>query len=182
MKNAVLGFIGAVSSLSVAPASAESYHFIGDIPTLGSKIEGSFSIANSSGRYTLTSFSGHVGSVMYSLGDVALLNGADTPYSYLKGAIIIGGKQYGADGIVDGTDDFWTGWFFPKASFFASGNVASPLIKGEDNVELKFIQIASSVPEPASWGLMILGFGLSGFVVRRTRIKHSQLRYVTQGG
>ena len=48
------------------------------------------------------------------------------------------------------------------------GGVSGPAL---DNVRVAAVGVAGAVPEPASWALMILGFGAMGAVVRRrTRI------------
>jgi len=39
----------------------------------------------------------------------------------------------------------------------------------QDNVTLTVNSVAAAVPEPASWGLMIAGLGLTGFALRRRR-------------
>lgn len=45
-----------------------------------------------------------------------------------------------------------------------------------DNNTGAFAVTVTSVPEPASWGLMILGFGVAGYVMRRRRVGYVALR------
>ncbi|MGC1304311.1 MAG: PEPxxWA-CTERM sorting domain-containing protein [Caulobacteraceae bacterium] len=40
----------------------------------------------------------------------------------------------------------------------------------QDDVTLTVDSVAAAVPEPASWGLMIAGLGLTGFALRRRRV------------
>ena len=50
---------------------------------------------------------------------------------------------------------------------FLTGSYALTQFEGTGSYTLS-IQAIAAVPEPASWGLMILGFGLVGGVMRRT--------------
>ena len=61
--------------------------------------------------------------------------------------------------------------FTPSSSFSMtpnSGNLlTSPLFGG--NVQITYDYRAAAVPEPATWGLMIVGFGVVGSTMRRRR-------------
>jgi hypothetical protein len=53
---------------------------------------------------------------------------------------------------------------FPAlTSFFA-------LVEGPDPVFYRITTSGSAVPEPASWAMLITGFGLTGAVLRRRRM------------
>ncbi|MGL6042555.1 MAG: PEPxxWA-CTERM sorting domain-containing protein, partial [Sandaracinobacteroides sp.] len=40
---------------------------------------------------------------------------------------------------------------------------------GPSGIALDNVTVTSNVPEPATWGMMILGFGLVGATMRRRR-------------
>ncbi len=62
------------------------------------------------------------------------------------------------------------------ANFVATGSTAAlflsqnPLSGGSPVVDN--IVIADAVPEPATWGLMIVGFAMTGFAARRRKTLH----------
>lgn len=59
----------------------------------------------------------------------------------------------------------------PSASFAADVNAATNVARGGVSFEglgrISFVGVAAAVPEPATWAMMIAGFGLVGGAVRR---------------
>ncbi|MBS0360963.1 MAG: PEPxxWA-CTERM sorting domain-containing protein [Proteobacteria bacterium] len=95
--------------------------------------------------------------------------GTPNDFSALWNGVVIEGSQ-----LLDSPDQRATGWvqytFNVTATgtdtlTFAGRNV--PSWDGVDNVSLT--SVAPGVPEPASWALMIGGFGLAGAALRRRR-------------
>lgn len=64
---------------------------------------------------------------------------------------------------------FSNGSYFEANSVSNSTNFVSPLDSPVSTVSLA-ATIAGAAPEPATWGMMILGFGLAGAALRRRRI------------
>ena len=60
----------------------------------------------------------------------------------------------------------------PTISFTFRGNTSEGVdneFYGIDNVSVATDAVAGAVPEPATWGMMLTGFGLIGFVARRAK-------------
>ena len=78
---------------------------------------------------------------------------ADGTATQLVGTAITGGTALNSNGTV--TYRVTSGPLLTGATFGTAGN------------SFEFDNLASAVPEPAAWGMMILGFGLVGGVLRR---------------
>lgn len=69
---------------------------------------------------------------------------------------------------------------FPDFSFVTSGTHSSaPLGDGQPNATI--VVQAGIVPEPATWAMMILGFGAVGGVMRRQSLRVGAARYLADG-
>jgi len=107
-----------------------------------------------------------------NLGDLALLN------------LFLGNVQIASVSVVLNRDDImnqtisYTGSAFDNftfaytnaqgSPFTGGGNVSTGLIEIVDNVTFD-AGVSGAVPEPATWALMIGGFGLAGATLRRRR-------------
>jgi hypothetical protein len=85
-------------------------------------------------------------------------------------AYVIGGTVSGVTGVnaVAGADDFF---FALSPSGFTGTNTLTYFIAGNPGLSQAQITISeaqtSPVPEPATWAMMLLGFGVIGFEMRR---------------
>lgn len=75
-------------------------------------------------------------------------------------------------------------WTNPTIFNFGNGGAFSVRLSnvefgtpGSANVAARFELLANSVPEPATWGLLILGFGLIGGALRSQRKTRARLTY-----
>lgn len=91
--------------------------------------------------------------------------------------------QYSYTGDLQNVSHGFTGWYTETATFTATSTseylafMAKGTPNGEppfsllDNVSLK--ATSSAVPEPATWAMMLCGFGAIGFAMRRNRTGHA---------
>ena len=119
-----------------------------------------FGAVQANGSYT-TSFFTPSNVFSFVLGSLdsyntLVLTSADGTITTLNGSSIIGGLS--ATGNPSGTVTYrvTAGSLFSSATFLSNGNNS-----------FEFDNLAAAVPEPAAWGMMILGFGLVGGVMRR---------------
>lgn len=127
---------------------------------------GSFSVREFGGAYSLTSFDGSYDGFSYGLSNVVLEAAGD--------GIIIGGSNSGANAVKRGINDFSLGYLSldaDVAKYTLTRNGYNSFFFG--NVELSKVGV---VPEPASWMMMLAGFGLIGAAVRRRRITSQSIR------
>jgi len=83
----------------------------------------------------------------------------------------VGGALNGGNTLVNGTDDFY--FTFDASAVgatsamlsFTSVDYATPFTTF--NAVVKPIQVSASVPEPVTWGMMILGLTIAGGAIRR---------------
>ena len=81
----------------------------------------------------------------------------------LGGVLLLSGTDQGMHTLPDfGQDDVY--------NFFATGPGANVLLSGLSITE------AAPVPEPGTWGMILLGFGAAGFAMRRHGRKGATLR------
>jgi hypothetical protein len=165
--------LAAVAALSIAaPAEATvittSYSVIGT----GS---GTFSLAcdNSDplgAACTLTALNFVLGSTTFTTSNAGMVLGSlDSNFLYTQ---VIGGNVSGVNTVLAGAalDDFAflvhpadTLQTFPLVYSFAGGQQVQ-------QGSITITQVASaSVPEPASWAMMLLGFGVIGLAMRRRK-------------
>jgi hypothetical protein len=94
----------------------------------------------------------------------------------------VGGALNGGNTLVNGTDDFYftfdasaVGATSAMLSFTSVGH-ATPFTTF--NAVVTPIQISASVPEPATWGMMILGVGIVGGAMRRREKVRATVNFV----
>jgi hypothetical protein len=172
-------FSAAVAALALtlsAPAAAAivvtDYSFtantVGGLPTAQS---GTFSVAyndaNPSAPFTLTGLNLTIGSTLFTTANTWVLQSPG-------GFNIAGGFQFQGFSVLEGTDDFTLSfvtsggqlvpYFFESTRAGLTGIGSSDVAHG-----LAVTQLTGAVPEPATWAMMILGFGGIGFAMRRRR-------------
>jgi hypothetical protein len=87
----------------------------------------------------------------------------------------VGGALNGGNALVNGTDDFYFTFDASAASptnamlSFTSASYATPFIA--TNAIVTRIAAVAPVPEPATWAMMLVGFGAIGFAMRRRKVK-----------
>jgi hypothetical protein len=85
---------------------------------------------------------------------------------------LIGGVVNGVDAVASGTDDFFLTWnpvsSVPDVFVYATPN--TPNIFDGTNFTQFNVTAATPVPEPSTWAMGLIGFGLMGFLgYRKTR-------------
>lgn len=161
-------------ALLASPASAQtsgSYTFSGVVGGNASNLfTGSFTLASSAGVYSLSAFSGRYKSVVFDLSNSGLVQIAP---SYL----IIGGQANGFNNLITGVDDFQLS-FNPRRE---TGNIGPYFVSVGNSFDFGTVEYTfaraqvAGVPEPATWGLMLAGFGALGLAMRR-RARHRSTR------
>jgi hypothetical protein len=113
---------------------------------------------------SLTAVNLTIGGHAYTLAEV----GSDTAGS----EAVIGGVVNGVDVVGSGTDDFFLLWT-PVSSvpdLFAYATPNTPDIFEGTNFTQFNVTAATPVPEPSTWAMGLIGFGLMGFLgYRKTR-------------
>jgi PEP-CTERM motif len=119
-------------------------------------------IANQTNGITLTSLSINLGSPI--------------SYTYFQSSdfLIIGGLANGSTSIVSNNNDFFIGIRDVSSSLPTYATFAYSAVGFSNNfttVDVRGSIGLGAVPEPASWALMIAGFGLVGTTIRRRKAK-----------
>ena len=170
MKKLMIAAAGLASMVSTsALAQSFSYNYAA---VTGTGTAGSFTIDGTSGAYSLTAFNGTVGGASYTLSSVGAGN-------ISNGKVRIGGLLNGVGNVIGGTNDFFSLSFTPDTvpltTTFFYGTVGTI---GFSNTAVDFIPVvAAGVPEPATWGMMILGFGLVGTALRLRRKVSTTIKF-----
>lgn len=122
---------------------------------------GSFSLSENAGVFSLTAFSGQIGNTIFDVNNVGL-----EPFG--QNEIGIGGKDNGVLETASGSNDFaFTLNPTTLVSRLAIISRASPAQSG--GARFVILPAVAAVPEPATWAMLILGFGLIGGMARRRR-------------
>ncbi len=182
-KISILAIAGAAAILSPAAATAQSYG--GNFSALGTQ-------GNGQGSYY---FIGQGASQQFSATGLATVSQFDIG---LVGGI---GGFYASDaltltfqisGITIGTTTYTPGDAASRQLSFVFGPIASastnytlaafvsePVCDGCGALRLSsqnnFQLITAAIPEPSSWGMMLIGFGAMGFALRRSRISRRRI-------
>ena len=168
--------IGNSANMWAAPTGDHSHYGIAtDIPaTKGGPTDASFSIASG---YELTSFSAYLGSID-NYNTLSFLNGkGDVVQSYTGdqlAQLITGNPAAVATSSTTSADSNQRMFF----TFGKTDDITKVLFQSDgrafefDNFAASWISV---VPEPATWAMMILGFGFIGFMMRGSRQKASTI-------
>ena len=181
--------LAAVAACSVAsPALADpvtlSYDFTGTDFTAGFGAGGaagpadaftgsfSYSFDATTQAFQLLSFNGHVGSLEFTTA-LADFNSSGTG----DDSLTIGGSPGGASGF--GASDFVFNMLLDRTT----GAVTSAYQLGYITQNFSIyhannLSVTAAVPEPATWAMMLLGFGGIGFAMRRGRKQNRRLLQV----
>ena len=155
MRKLALAAAAAAISLSApAAATAVNYNF-------GGAGSGFMALNLTGGTYALDTLSLTLGTATFNAAGSTLTPGS--PY-------FLGGNLNGDTVVVSNTNDYFF-LFDPAsssqtASLLQYANVGTPGVLGGN---LTITQVAAAVPEPASWALMLLGFGAIGVAMRRRK-------------
>jgi hypothetical protein len=185
----MIGISGALASTTVsAPASAATIvnyvTFVAKTtqtfvdPTTPSKEwihSGSFKFTYDNATYSaeLLEIDYRIGSTVFDIHNTAIeYSGGDGS----NAVFLIGGIINGIDWVLGNSDDFWFS-FKPsinKPYFFAfaeaNADTFEPIdVHGLARFDDITMTVTQSVPEPATWAMMILGFGAIGGMMRRKR-------------
>jgi len=132
---------------------------------------------SSSGNYTLPDIPGDLLTLNFGgpakLGSVAIYNGYlnrdDGDYLLRDGSgNILGGWRIHTPHIIgtnDGADSFWLVFNTPVITSMLT--IQSDFT--DESASFREVQVFGAVPEPASWAMLIAGFGLVGATQRRRR-------------
>lgn len=166
MKALIATVLSTTAIFAAANAQAATYQFVVTDPSLtqsGVPLDGN--------RYTF------------------FFDSAPTPVSFDAGSFTLNGSASYTAGVfgayrVDGPFTFYTasnfgGFDSPLNIYFSdqlfTGTTAAPVFRlgtfALDSGSITISAVTSSVPEPATWGLMIVGFGMIGAASRRRRVK-----------
>jgi hypothetical protein len=120
---------------------------------------------------TLTAFSLNIGSAHFGLADVA------STFNSLNDALQIGGLANGGiNNLLGTTNDFTLSLTFnPLTGSGSSGAFNFTTASTNSFFQSSSVSSAAAVPEPATWAMMLLGFGGIGFAMRRGRKQNPRL-------
>lgn len=156
---------------SPAVAAVTSYTIKGTDSGDPSKVfSGDFSLDYTNSVFSLVSFNATYDGVTFDLSNsgIAFFNKTD---------VFLGGDKNYRSGIVGGVTDFYTDFFRPPSS----GEISFSGLLARDDSESIFrttftvanVSAASAVPEPTTWVMLLLGFGMIGAA---SRYRHRSAR------
>lgn len=148
---------------AATPAAAADYVF-----SAGTVFSGSFSFTDE----TLTAFSGNLAGRAFTLANVGFV---PAPYNTVGGTtggeLVITGNFGGS---TSGND--FTFAFDPSAPVTSTLLTYTTPATGIATATLSISPASSAVPEPATWAMMIAGFGVVGYAMRRRKIRFAEQR------
>jgi len=145
--------------------------------------DGTFLVGTATGSFLAYGLPGMIGSISDFSSLTPGTGGLATPvhssplltvggFAFDSAAIYITDRQ--ATGMVlNGTGTITGNGFDPTAGTFIL-NIVSPE-SGTGSFKFTFASAVSAVPEPDTWTLMFVGFGMIGFVMRRRATKETQV-------
>jgi hypothetical protein len=159
----------ALATTTVDFNATDVIKIVGPDPIPLTDVNGTFSYDYAGGNLlTLTAFSLDLGSAHFGLADVG------ATFNSINDSLQIGGLANGGiANLLGTTNDFvLTLTFDPLTG--TGGNGAFQFTTANTNsFYLATSASSTAVPEPATWAMMLLGFGAIGFAMRRSR-KQSQ--------
>ena len=156
--------VGTVANFWAAPANDTSHY--GIATDIGPIHDATFTIQSG---FELTSFSAYLGS-LDDYNSISFLSNGSTVQTYSGNQLAQFAAGHNADHSTTSGDSN-ARFFF---TFDAADDITQVLFHSNgrafefDNFAASFI---STVPEPATWAMMILGFGFIGFMMRSNRAK-----------
>jgi type II secretory pathway pseudopilin PulG len=176
-----------LTTMAAMPAAAQAiFHIDFDAVGIASDVDAFLtvnSLANSQGTYDITSITGTVGGnnitgLVNNPGSPATSTSADGKFFYDNDVKFPGSPTLSNPGLL------FTDILGNEQNLFSTGAGASAFytlitqpgnyptgVNGDFSVHLDSGTLAGGVPEPASWALMILGFGGVGATLRNTKRK-----------
>lgn len=135
--------------------------------------EGNFAAVIGGGTYTLA-FASAVQVFSFALGSLdsfnsLLLTYANGSTTTLTGGQIVGGSGVSTAVISSGNQDINSTNGRVVYDFGGANGGLSQVVFSSPSNSFEFDNIATAAPEPATWGMMILGFGLAGGALRIRR-------------
>lgn len=159
---AALLSVGIVSS---APAATFVFDFGAKDPIESKNTFGSFTLEKNAESYSLTSFSGKVGGTKYTTSQVGLQD--------FQSLLVIGGTLNSVQRTLPGTNDFsfviYKNDIYQDIYLTYGAEGFDKLVSIGVGLDKGTLPITSAVPEPASWAMMIGGFGMVGAASRYRR-------------
>lgn len=168
-------------SVTNAPVNAIALDFIPGAPVLFDDVFFSFNASSNAPILTsgaAFSQSGFAGAISFTTGGGLNLLTLDFDNGLTSAFVGADSGSFSSDSAqanINLSSDYFdvTQWVRGNFSLSISG-LSTPVALGDysttGNISGTF---AAAVPEPATWGLMIAGFGMVGFAARRRRIKHT---------
>jgi hypothetical protein len=162
-------FLRSAAALAVlVPASVQAAAYDFTITTSRDTSRGQFTVMGGTSPFTVTGVSGEVdGSAITGLSGYG---GADERLSDTSPFVDRAGVAFSAGGVAYNIFDNYTDTAGHPVYSFCSSTFDGSCTGGSANaapVASLSISAAGTVPEPASWALMLAGFGVVGGVMRR---------------
>jgi len=159
-------FTGGSGIFSAAGMSGVAAH-----PAFNS--ENNFAAVVGGGTYTLA-FASAVQVFSFALGSLDSYNSLQLKYfdgstTTLTGGQIIGGSGVSTSVVSSGNQGLAATNGRVVYDFGGTGGGLTQVVFSSANNSFEFDNIATAAPEPAAWGMMILGFGLAGGALRIRR-------------
>jgi hypothetical protein len=164
----------ALALLTATPAEAavvvQDYTFTASTPGAPTTSHsGSFSLGfdDVANTYSLLGINFSIGSTVFDLTNTGVAIGTG------DGSFVLGGTVNGVGGIGANTDDFWIRYNYPfnntiiVTDFLYSEVGFNDIVGAADDAFT--ITAVSGVPEPATWAMLLLGFGAVGLAMRRRK-------------
>lgn len=168
-KTLTAAFATALAIVAASPASAAQYLFdFSGSGIFGGTLNGNGQITTSDASfinplngYTAQNITGITGTFNGSaITGLAALFGANNLY-YLTGPFFVDGNGLGFTTAADVSANL----FVTNDTSYRVNTMGAGLLTG--GVTAKSSAVAAAVPEPATWAMMLLGFGAVGFGMRR---------------